>query len=55
MEPGTEKMPRISVDDFLDLLDNNPEKLIAVDVRNNIQWVFYNNTKKWYYFKLFFL
>lgn len=30
-------MPRISVDDFLDLLDNSPEKLIAVDVRNNIQ------------------
>lgn len=30
-------MPRISVDDFLDLLDNCPEKLIAVDVRNNIQ------------------
>ncbi|XP_043787150.1 TBC domain-containing protein kinase-like protein isoform X2 [Apis laboriosa] len=38
LEPGTEKMPRISVDDFLDLLDNSPEKLIAVDVRNNIQF-----------------
>lgn len=30
-------MPRISVDDFLDLLNNNPERLITVDVRNNIQ------------------
>ncbi|XP_071857403.1 TBC domain-containing protein kinase-like protein isoform X1 [Bombus fervidus] len=37
-EPGTEKMPRISVDDFLDLLDNSPERLITVDVRNNIQF-----------------
>ncbi|XP_033314892.1 TBC domain-containing protein kinase-like protein isoform X3 [Bombus bifarius] len=37
-EPGTEKMPRISVDDFLDLLNNNPERLITVDVRNNIQF-----------------
>lgn len=36
-EPGTEKMPRISVDDFLNLLNNTPEKVIAVDVRNNIQ------------------
>lgn len=36
-EPGTEKMPRISVDDFLDLLNNSPERLITVDVRNNIQ------------------
>ncbi|XP_050497051.1 TBC domain-containing protein kinase-like protein isoform X2 [Bombus huntii] len=37
-EPGTEKMPRISVDDFLDLLNNSPERLITVDVRNNIQF-----------------
>ncbi|KAL2739539.1 TBC domain-containing protein kinase-like protein [Vespula maculifrons] len=37
-EPGTEKMPRISVDDFLNLLNNTPEKVIAVDVRNNIQF-----------------
>ncbi|KAK1124454.1 hypothetical protein K0M31_006809 [Melipona bicolor] len=37
-EPGTEKMPRICVDDFLDLLDNSPDRLIAVDIRNNIQF-----------------
>nr|XP_012148030.1 PREDICTED: TBC domain-containing protein kinase-like protein isoform X2 [Megachile rotundata]XP_012148031.1 PREDICTED: TBC domain-containing protein kinase-like protein isoform X2 [Megachile rotundata] len=37
-EPGTEKMPRISVDDFMNLLDNNPERLISVDIRNNIQF-----------------
>lgn len=37
-EPGTEKMPRIYVDDFLDLLDNSPDRLIAVDIRNNIQF-----------------
>ncbi|KZC15044.1 TBC domain-containing protein kinase-like protein [Dufourea novaeangliae] len=37
-EPDTEKMPRISVDDFLNLLENNPERLIVVDVRNNIQF-----------------
>lgn len=35
-EPGTERMPRISVDDFLGLLDT-PEKVIVVDLRNNIQ------------------
>lgn len=37
-EPETEKMPRISVDDFLYLFDNNRERLIAVDARNNIQF-----------------
>ncbi|XP_076665242.1 TBC domain-containing protein kinase-like protein [Andrena cerasifolii] len=37
-EPDTERMPRISVDDFLNLLHNNPERLIVVDVRNNIQF-----------------
>lgn len=43
-EVGTEKMPRISVDDFLDLLENNPDKVIVVDIRNNIQYVFFYNT-----------
>lgn len=37
-EPGTEKMPRISVEDFLRLLDENPEKLIIVDIRSNTQF-----------------
>nr|XP_031836748.1 TBC domain-containing protein kinase-like protein isoform X2 [Nomia melanderi]XP_031836749.1 TBC domain-containing protein kinase-like protein isoform X2 [Nomia melanderi] len=37
-EPGTERMPTICVDDFLNLLDNNPERLIVVDIRNNIQF-----------------
>ncbi|KAG7204910.1 hypothetical protein KM043_005303 [Ampulex compressa] len=37
-EPGTEKMPRISVDDFLNLFDNSLNKLIVVDIRNNIQF-----------------
>ncbi|XP_011498464.1 PREDICTED: TBC domain-containing protein kinase-like protein [Ceratosolen solmsi marchali] len=37
-EPGTERMPRISVDDFLDLLNNTPERVIIVDIRNNIQF-----------------
>lgn len=37
-EPGTERMPRISVDDFLNILEHNPEKLIVVDIRNNIQF-----------------
>ncbi|XP_076656002.1 TBC domain-containing protein kinase-like protein [Halictus rubicundus] len=37
-EPGTERMPRICVDDLLNLLDNNPERLIIVDIRNNIQF-----------------
>ncbi|XP_020294246.1 TBC domain-containing protein kinase-like protein [Pseudomyrmex gracilis] len=37
-EVGTEKMPRISVDDFLNLYNNSPSKVIAVDVRSNIQF-----------------
>lgn len=44
-EPNTEKMPRIFVDDFLNLLDSSPERLIAVDIRNNIQWVFYSQNE----------
>jgi len=36
-EAGTEKMPRINVDDFLNLYNNSPSKIIAVDVRSNIQ------------------
>jgi len=36
---GTEKMPRISVDDFLNLYNNSPSKIIVVDVRSNIQQV----------------
>ncbi|XP_066591371.1 TBC domain-containing protein kinase-like protein [Prorops nasuta] len=37
-EVGTERMPRISVDNFLSLFDNTPEKMIVVDIRNNIQF-----------------
>ncbi|KMQ95912.1 tbc domain-containing protein kinase-like protein [Lasius niger] len=37
-EAGTEKMPRINVDDFLNLYNNSPSKIIAVDVRSNIQF-----------------
>lgn len=36
-EAGTEKMSRISVDDFLNLYNNSPNKVIVVDVRSNIQ------------------
>ncbi|XP_012267858.2 TBC domain-containing protein kinase-like protein [Athalia rosae] len=37
-EPGTEKMPRISIEDFLNLLQNNPRRMIVVDIRNNTQY-----------------
>ncbi|XP_028047204.1 TBC domain-containing protein kinase-like protein isoform X2 [Monomorium pharaonis] len=37
-EAGTEKMPRISVDDFLNLYNNSLNKIIVVDVRSNIQF-----------------
>ncbi|XP_023288549.1 TBC domain-containing protein kinase-like protein [Orussus abietinus] len=39
-EPGTEKMPRISIEDFLQVLNSNPDSVIVVDIRNNIQYVF---------------
>ncbi|KOX67936.1 TBC domain-containing protein kinase-like protein [Melipona quadrifasciata] len=31
-------LKRFCVDDFLDLLDNSPDRLITVDIRNNIQF-----------------
>ncbi|XP_015605686.1 TBC domain-containing protein kinase-like protein [Cephus cinctus] len=37
-EPGTERMPRISIDDLLNLLENTPDQVIIVDIRNNIQF-----------------
>ncbi|XP_034942372.1 TBC domain-containing protein kinase-like protein [Chelonus insularis] len=37
-EVGTERMPRISIEDFLNLYENLPDKLIIVDIRNNIQY-----------------
>lgn len=36
-EEGTERMPRISVDDFINFYSNSPGKMIVVDVRSNIQ------------------
>ncbi|XP_046747727.1 TBC domain-containing protein kinase-like protein [Diprion similis] len=37
-EPGTEKMPRISITDFMNLLQNTKQNVIVVDLRNNIQF-----------------
>ncbi|XP_046625304.1 TBC domain-containing protein kinase-like protein isoform X2 [Neodiprion virginianus] len=37
-EPGTEKMPRISIKDFMNLLQNSKQNVIVVDLRNNIQF-----------------
>ncbi|XP_057318808.1 TBC domain-containing protein kinase-like protein [Microplitis mediator] len=37
-ENGTENMPRISIDDFMYYYDNKRDKLIVVDIRNNIQY-----------------
>ncbi|XP_033217840.1 TBC domain-containing protein kinase-like protein [Belonocnema kinseyi] len=37
-EPGTEKIPRISLEDFLKLLDESPDKLIVVDIRSKTQF-----------------
>ncbi|XP_014223795.1 TBC domain-containing protein kinase-like protein [Trichogramma pretiosum] len=37
-EVGTEKIPRISVEDLIYLLENSPDKVLVVDLRNNIQY-----------------
>ena len=36
-ESETDRMPRISVEDFLNLANDTQEKIIVVDVRNNMQ------------------
>ncbi|KAG8040190.1 hypothetical protein G9C98_000760 [Cotesia typhae] len=38
LEPGTEKIPRISIDDFINYYGNKRDKMIVVDIRNNIQY-----------------
>ncbi|KAL7287733.1 hypothetical protein TKK_0018118 [Trichogramma kaykai] len=37
-EVGTEKIPRISVEDLIYLVENSPDKVLVVDLRNNIQY-----------------
>lgn len=37
-ESGTEKLSRISINDFTNILENIKEKLIIVDIRDNIQF-----------------
>ncbi|XP_043267019.1 TBC domain-containing protein kinase-like protein isoform X2 [Venturia canescens] len=37
-EPETERMPRISIEDFLNLTDITQDKIIVVDIRNKMQF-----------------